>query len=178
MSATTIYTDAVEFQKALSTNSTTAAYAAQADSTDEPTEATAGVIDLTKGRAGVPNAVLLKFFGVGADNTTGSCRVYGLKKCRDVTNNLTSYTHVLLCDVAFTLSARTGVASGVVAASERYADTITRTTGIENVSDQILSPTGDVPAHLLVDAKGCRWLKVEPITGGSATSVNALWAGV
>ena len=178
MGATAIYTDADEFRKVLATNSTTAAYAAQADATAEPAESTPGVIDLGRGRAGVPNAVLFKFFGTDADNETGGCRVYGLKKVRDVAGGLTSYTHILLADVTFTLSARTGVASGVVGASEFYADTIARVTGVENVSDQILSPTGDVPAHLLVDAKGCRWLKVELITGGSAASVNALHAGV
>jgi len=69
------------------------------------------------------------------------------------------------------------VADGVVSATNYYADTITRTTGIENVSDQILSPTGDVAGHVVVDVKGFRYVLVEPIVG-TAASVNVLAAGM
>jgi len=69
------------------------------------------------------------------------------------------------------------VADGVVSATNYYADTITRTTGIENVSDQILSPTGDVAGHVVVDVKGFRYVLIEPIVG-TAASVNVLAAGM
>lgn len=179
MPSTALHTSATDFRKVLATNSTTAAFVAR---TDVLTLPTVGLVDLRASEFSdfTPNTVLLKFFGVGADNTTGSCRVYGLRPVRDAGNVVTSYTHVLLAQYAFTLSADVGVSGGVVTNSERYADTIARssTTGIENVADQLLSPTGDVSGHVLLDCKGHSLLFVEPITGGSATSVNALFAGV
>ncbi len=177
MPSTALHTSATDFRKVLATNSTTAAFVPR---TDVLTLPTVGLVDLRPSEFSdfTPNTVLLKFFGVGADNTTGSCRVYGLRPVRDAGNVVTSYTHVLLAQYAFTLSADVGVSGGVVTNSERYADTITRTTGIENVADQLLSPTGDVSGHVLLDCKGHSLLFVEPITGGSATSTNALYAGV
>lgn len=177
MPSTALHTSATAFRKVLATNSTTAAFVARPDVLTLPT---VGLVDLRASEFSdfTPNTVLLKFFGVGADNTTGSCRVYGLRPVRDAGSVVTSYTHVLLAQYAFTLSADVGVSGGVVTNSERYADTITRTTGIENVADQLLSPTGDVSGHVLLDCKGHSLLFVEPITGGSATSVNALIAGV
>lgn len=88
-----------------------------------------------------------------------------------------NWTHVLLAEYAFTLSAAVGRSGGAVSASERYADTITRTLGIENVAEQILSPANDTPGHVLVDVKGCPAVLVELIRV-DATSVNALWAPV
>lgn len=181
MNATALQTHPNAYRRVLATNSTASAYTAKADTTTVPAasngESSAGYIDLRAGAAGnmAPNNVLLKFFGVGSDNNTGNCRVYGVKEI--VSGTTTSYTHVLLADYAFTLSAAVGVASGVVSASERYADTITRTTGVENVADQLVSPTGDVAGHVLVDCKGHTALLIELIVG-TATSVNALYAGV
>jgi hypothetical protein len=177
MSATALYTANTDFRKVLATNSTASAYAAKADVVTLPSSA--GYVDLSSGSPVdyVPNTVLFKFFGTDADNETGSVRVYGVRTCRNSSNEILSYTHVLLGEWAFILSALTGVAAGVVVASEFYADTITRTTGIENVADQILSPTSDEPAHLLMDTKGHSLLFVELIVGTSA-SVNALYAGV
>ena len=166
---TSLYTAAVPYRKVLSANSTASAYTARTDSVALPTSA--GYISITD----PCNNVLLKFFGAGADNSTGSCRVYGVKVIDGGTT--TSHTHVLLADYSFTLSAAVGVSSGVVSASERYADTITRTTGVENVSDQIVSPTGDVAGHVLLDCKGHVNLFIEPIVG-TATSMNVLCAGV
>lgn len=174
-----LYTSKSEFRKVLSANSTANAYAAKTDAAGSTAPATAGYIDLSAGQLPdyVPNTVLLKFFGAGADNTTGGARVYGVRPCRNSANAVVSFTHTLLAQYSFTLSADVGVADGLVSATERYADTITRTTGIENVSDQMLSPTGDVSGHVLVDAKGHALLFVDPIIG-TATSVNALYAGV
>lgn len=188
MSAVTLYTDALALRRVLSANATGNSFTARTDlltaSLPTPLQADSGggYIDLGTGRvAGYsPNTVLLKFFGVGSDNTTGNCRVYGVRAMRSATGTVVSYTHVLLAEYAFTLSADVGVASGLVANNERYADTITRTTGIENVADQIVSPGGDVSGHVLVDCKGHSILLVDLRVGSAspATSVNALYAGV
>ena len=185
MPTTAMHTAATDFRRVLAANSTTAAFSAPADATTAPVgaavDSAAGYISLATGSLVdyTPNAVMLKFFGAGADNTTGRCRVWGVRAGRSAAGVL-SYTHTLLAEYAFTLSAAVGVAGGVVTASERYADTITRTTGIENVSDKILSPTGDVAGHVVVDAKGHSLLLVDLVLGAGspATSVNALWAGV
>jgi hypothetical protein len=177
MPNTSLYTASTVFRKVLTSNSANAAYATKIDVVALPTSA--GYINLASGSAGdyTPNSVLFKFYGTNSDNQTGNCRVYGLRPCQDSTGTL-SYTHVLLGEWAFTLSAAlTGVAGGLVGASEYYADTVTRTYGIENVSDQLLSPTGDVPAQVLMDAKGHSVLFVE-FKVGTATNLNALYAGV
>lgn len=177
-------TDYRPFRKVLGTNATGNAYTAQTDSLTAPAETTAGVIEIGAGEGGVPNTVLVKFFGTGADNTTGACRVYGYREVvRNVAGTVTrSHTPILLWGGTFTLSARVGVASGVVVDTERYADTIVNTANeaIDNVSSQTLSPVQDVPAHVLIDTKGCRWLKFDLIVGSGspATDVNALVSGV
>lgn len=170
------------YRRVLATNNTSSAFTAKTDTTTAPPaangESAGGYIDLRAGSAGnmAPNTVLIKPYGTDADNETGSVRVYGVKEIRS--GSTTSYTHVLLGEWAFTLSSTlTGVAGGVVVATEYYADTITRTVGVENVADQVLSPTSDEPAHILVDCKGHTALLVELIVG-TATSVNALYAGV
>jgi hypothetical protein len=158
------------FAKAMAANATASAFVARGDTLTEPTGD--GVIDLAAapGKTAV-NSVLLRFFGAGGDDQTGSVRVYGVRKAGS------AWVYTLLFQGTFTLSARVGVAGGPVPAAERYADTLTRTLGVENVADQVVSPTGDAAAHLLLDAKGHQKLFVEPIVG-TAASVNALWAGV
>lgn len=173
---TILMSDSDLFRKVRSTNSTASAFAAVADVIATPT-AGSGYIDLKSGRNAVPNTVLLKFYGTDADNETGSVRVYGVRQITDPDSAVQQWTPVLLFEGAFTLSALTGIATGPVLNTQFYADTITRTTGVENVADQIVSPTSDEPAHLLLDTKGHRWLYVELIVG-TAASVNALWAGV
>lgn len=178
-----LFTKASPFRRVLATNTTaSAAYAAKADVTAAPAyaevDSAGGYITFDSGEADdySPNTIQLVFFGAGADNSTGKCRVHGVRPVLTAAGQ-TNYAHVLLAEFAFTLSAAVGVSGGAVSASERYADTITRTLGIENVADQIMSPTGDTPGHVLVDVKGFPMVLIE-LTVGTATSVNALWAGV
>lgn len=191
MAVTSTQTLAMEFRRVYATNVTANEYTARVDLTAAAfaalfTSATnAGKYDTTNGyldlsigqyKDSTPDFLKLRFYGTDAKNETGSCRIYGVSLVNSSTG--TSYTHVLLGEYAFTLSSTcTGVADGVVSATNYYADTITRTTGIENVSDQILSPTGDVAGHVVVDVKGFRYVLVEPIVG-TAASVNVLAAGM
>lgn len=163
-----LYTPSKPFRRVLTTNGTASAFAAVADTLSVPSGA--GYVALPPG-----NAALVRFFGTDAADETGSCRIYGVKAIEG--SGATSYTHTLLGEYGFTLSTLTGVSGGVVTNSEFYADTITRVAGVENVSDQIVSPTSDEPAHLLLDRKGHDLLFFEPIVV-TAASVNALIAGV
>lgn len=181
MPTTALYTEASEFRRVLATNSTASAFVVPADVVADPTfvavDSAAGYIDFGFGTQNVsPNTVMFKFYGTDASDETGACRVYGVRPYRTADGKL-GWTHTLLCGVTFTLSAATGVSGGAVGASEYYADTIERVFGIENVSDQILSPTDSAVAHLLVDMKGHRYGYVELIKN-TAASVNALYAGV
>lgn len=171
-----LFTPVNAYRRVLATNAAASAYTARSDTTTAPSsslgESAGGYVLLPS----ASNTVVLKPYGAGSDDQTGSVRVYGVKAIEKA-GSATSYTHVLLGDWSFTLSTAVGVSGGVVGASERYADTITRTTGVENVADQIVSPTGNVAGHIMVDCKGHSTLLVELIVG-TATSVNALYAGV
>jgi len=191
MAVTSTQTLAMEFRRVYATNVTANAYTARVDLTAAEfaakfTAATNagkydtanGYIDLSIGqyKDSTPDLLKLKFYGTNANNETGNCRIYGVSLVSSASG--TSYTHVLLGDYAFVLSSTcTGVAGGVVVATEYYADTITATTDVENVTDSIISPTGDVVAHLILDVKGFRYLLVEPIVG-TAADVNVLVAGM
>jgi hypothetical protein len=183
--STALHTLANPYRRVLAANSTTNGFSAKVDTLTAPTvaaegESAGGYVYLTLQDGGLqpPNCVLIKPYGVGANDATGAMRVYGVKEVKK-TGATSSYTHVLLGEWTFVLSSTlTGVASGVVVATEYYADTITKVTGLENVSEQVLSPTADEPAHLLLDCKGHALLLIELSTAGSATSVNALFAGV
>ncbi len=169
------------FRRVYATNVTATAYVSKPDLITLPSVAlvdSTGYLDLGIGRlsATTPDSIMLKFYGVGADNTTGNCRIYGLKEVCTA-SGVRSYTHVLLADYALTYSASTGVADGGVLNTERYADTITRTFGIENVADQLLSPANDVAGHDLLDVKGVEYIHIEPIRG-TATSVNVLYGAL
>ncbi len=175
--STSLFTQPTDFRKLLSANRTASAFTARTDLTAMPAatgegEGTTGYIYVSDS-----NTVLIKPYGTDADGETGSLRVYGVRPIVSG-GRVQSVTHVLLGEYGFTLSSTlTGVAGGVVGASEFYADTISQTYGLENVADQVFTPTGDEPAHILVDRKGHDVLLVDLIVG-TAASVNALIAGV
>lgn len=175
MNAVALQTHPNPYRRALATNSTASGYTARTDTLTLP----ANVVDLRERSAGrmAPNTFLAKFIGVGSNNHTGSCRFYGIKELVNSAGEVVSYTHTLLAAYSFHLSDDVGVSGGVVTNSERYADTITRDVGVENVADQLVSPTGDVSGHVLVDCKGHTLILCEPIIG-TATSVNVIIAGV
>lgn len=159
------------WRKVLTTNSTASAFVVPSDVASDPTGA--GYISIVAATVDAPNNMLFKFFGAGSNNQTGSVRIYGVRR----QFGLQVWDHTLLFGGQFTLSTAVGVAGGLVSATERYADTLTRDLGIENVADELLSPTSDIPAWLMVDAKGFQKLYVELIVG-TATSANAVYCGV
>jgi hypothetical protein len=181
------FTRTAPFRRVWATNRTESSLSTPADATALPTlqnsgrsDTTNGYLDLGADRVGGTTAdyAKLMFYGAGAENETGQCRVYGLAPLTDSSGAVLSYTHVLLGDYSFILSTAVGVASGRVLNSERYADTITRTSatiGIEDVTDRIYSPTGNLKGFVLLDVSGYRYLFVEPVIG-TADSVNVLIA--
>lgn len=170
------------FKKARLTNQTSNGYVSKVPTATEPTgdanTATgSAVIDLTRPEGGVvQNSILAVFYGVGSNDNTFSCRVIGWRKVGTDPNSLV-WVPVVLVEYAVTLSSTpVGILSRDISSTEIFADTISLTTGNDDVSTDVVSPTGNVIAHAVFDAKGFTKLEFSFTTGGSATSCNALWA--
>jgi hypothetical protein len=182
MTVTQIETAVNRFVRVFDANQTASSYTAPTDMLALPTfDGTTGYVDMAAGRplsTSGPGTAMLKFFAAGADGNTGNFRVYGLREVRDYAGTTVSYTHTLLAEFAFTVtSGDTGVANGVVTATGLYASTVTEVVGNANVSDSVISPTGTVAGHALLDTKGHRYLLFAP-KKGTATSINVLVAGL
>jgi hypothetical protein len=65
-----------------------------------------------------------------------------------------------------------------VNASQLFAGTITMNIGNANVSNEVLSPTGNQIAHIMLDIKGSDYIQLLFSTNSSSTSNNALVAMV
>jgi hypothetical protein len=86
---------------------------------------------------------------------------------------------VVLAELACTACAVTGVAGKLIVATERFCDTITLVTGNDDISIDIVSPTGDVIAHALADIKGFSKLEITfDSTAAGTTAMNCLYAFV
>lgn len=150
---------------------------------DAAAQTTSSVLDFgcLSGGGQVQNAAMLMFFGAGANNTTFSARLVAwtliLGDPAGTASNRPVWMPLDLFEVQVTLSSTPiGVATGIITATDLFADTITLTgtTANANVGIEIVSPANDRPAHLIVDFKGS--MLIEPIftTGGSATNCNGL----
>ena len=158
-----------KYQKALATNSTSGSFPAIIPTLTEPTSD--GVFNLRNDGVFVPNAIRVMPYAIASDNDTFSMRVYAW----DRVGPLGLWVPCVLVELACTASAVVGVAGGDVLATERFADTISLTTGNDDISVDIVSPTGDVAGHAQIDLKGCEKVKFTfKITSGT-TSMNALW---
>lgn len=161
---------------ALATNATDNSFPSRIPTTTEPTGD--GVLSVPNpGQVSPTNAMIVPF-GVGSDNHTFDLRVIGWRKVTG--SGLTSlWVPVVLGQFACTLSTAVGVANTPVSASNRFADTISRTLGIENVADQVVSPAGasldNLVGHILMDVKGFSKIELN-FDVGTAASGNALVA--
>lgn len=136
--------------------------------------------------------VIITFMGVGADNATGSCRVWLVYQGGSLsTPDTNSIRRTFFGQADFTLSTQTGVASSILGdTSTRWADTITwqlSTTGTSIVGpgsaletafgspgSAAFSPTGnaDIAFLSIPDTCNADGLVLE-MDKGTATSVNA-----
>lgn len=159
------------FTRARATNDTASSFASRIPTVTEPTGT--GVLN-TSGAD-----LLIVPFGVGSDNQTGSVRVIGWRaidtKDQQNTQGRTLWIPVILAEVVATLSAAVGIAGAIIDETNRFADTLTLTTGNDDVSVDFTSPTGDVIAHIVVKGKGFEKVEVtHKVT--TATSLNSLVA--
>jgi hypothetical protein len=80
----------------------------------------------------------------------------------------------LLASFTCTLCTQAGVAGTDVDNTQLFCGTIALVAGNANISNEVLSPTGNVIAHIIVDAKGAQYVETRFGTGSSATSCNCL----
>ena len=170
---------ATPFFKARSVNQTSATFVSKIPTATEPsgdagTATGASVFDIGKGYA--QNGVLVTPYGIGSDNNTMSLRLIGWRSIGANAVATLLWIPVIICEVAATLSTAVGIVGKTVLDTERFADTLSLTTGNDDVSIDIVSPTGNVIAHFVADLKGFQKLEVSFTTGSSATSCNALLA--
>ena len=171
---------AVDMARILATNDTGTSFTDEEATITEPTGA--GVVMLRRPKDSVTNnGVMLVFFAVGDNNDVFDVRVYGMKRVdKAIRPAATAATYnlwvpILLCDLTCTVGARTGVAGSPVVATELFVDTITVNDGNDGVSIEVVSPAEDMIAHVIVDTKGCEFLKFDwDQTTGSPTSFNGL----
>ncbi len=172
------------FRKARSVNQTSNGYVSKVPTATEPigdagTASGASIIDIgslgSGGTGAIQNAMLAVFYGVGSDTNTFSAKLIGWKPV-DWDNRLTGlWIPVPLVVLALTLSTPPGLAGKTILNTELFADTITLTTGNDDVSVDIVSHADNTISHCLIDLKGFQKVEWSFTTGGSATSCNALF---
>lgn len=136
--------------------------------------------------------VMIQFFGVGADNATGTCRVWLISQGgAGSTPDSNSLRRAYFGEAAFTLSTLTGVSGSVVAGTDvKFADTIVWTlssdaTSIKGPGSAIEAAFGspgsrayspgsnaDYAVLFLPDLGNAEGIVLE-MDKGTATSVNA-----
>lgn len=128
---------------------------------------------------------LLEFAGVGADNDTATFQVLTWSTKRMPGSDVIQYTPRVVCEGTLTFGTKTGVASGVIGTTYRYADTITLTndgglassyirvigrsgaaTGGTNVADQC-------PQWLAFDRLASELVEVRVRCTGTTSAVHA-----
>lgn len=132
-----------------------------------------GVIALGNYAAEANNSVVILPYGAGSSTQTFTLKAYAW----DVTivdgSTYALWVPYLLASFTCTLSTFAGVANTTVNASQLFCGTIALVTGNANVSNEILSPTGNVNAHIVLDTKGCQFMEFR-YAMVTATSGNAL----
>lgn len=162
------------------TNFTDSSFTERASTATRPSSSVrAGVIDKYAPPNGgghvVQNWLLLRFFGVGNDDTTFSARVLGWRESISATGAV-YYDQMLLAQYACILGNLAGVAGTNILDTNKEVDTITLTYPSGGTADNIIvSPGNNIRgAWAAVDMRGCLFPEVEfDMTG--ATSANALW---
>ena len=163
----------MDFRKAKATSATDTGFPSKIPTATEPTGD--GVHDIPGVEGIMQNGMIVIPYGVGSDNHTFDMRVIGWRIVGRNNSATSLWIPVIITQLAVTLSAAVGVANKTIIATERFADTITLTTGNDDISIDIVSPTGDVIAHAVIDLKG--FSKIEfTFDLGAGTDCNCLFA--
>lgn len=122
------------------------------------------------------NGLLLVPFGVGSATNTFLMSVFAWDFVHPKTaQNAGMWVAWLLASFTCTLCTVAGLAGGEVDATQLFCDTITLGKGNANVSNEIVSPTGNVIASIVLDTKGAKRVQTSFVINASATSCNTLY---
>lgn len=162
-------------QVVLATNDTNAsAFAARVATSTRPSGV--GVFDISNNGNVTTNALRVQFFGAGSATNTFKCRILGWNKTPRGSAANDIYTYCTLTEVTVTLGTATGVNGTPIVATNLFADSISLATGFnDDVDVSITAPGTNVPAHLIVDTKGCELIEFLFHRNSSATDCNALF---
>lgn len=188
MNSITVATNVMSYARVRTTDSTDSAFTARVAIRDAAgtitqsrgagaAQATApAIIDMYGGGVTSTNMLKLVPYGTDTNNLTFSMRVIGWSKLDEGDKNTTIWIPIILGEVSCTLSSScTGVAGGIIPAATYFCDTIAVTYGTSGIDLSVTSPAADIPAHVVVDTKGCQFVEVQfDMTG--AASGNALYS--
>lgn len=163
--------DSVGLAKALATNSSDTAFTAPAATTTRP----ANAIEMR--RAGsVAGRIMVIPYGLGSDNDVFDMWITGWRRIK--ADGVTLWIPTRLVKLTCTIGTCVGVAASPVLATERFADTITASMGISNVSYELFSTADNTPAHAIVNLDGCDLVEFtfDPTTG--TPTMNCLYARI
>ncbi len=164
--------DSVGLAKALATNSTATSFTAPAATLTRPANA------ISVRRAGsVANRIMVVPYALGDDDDVFDMWVTGWRKI--TADGVTLWVPTRLVKLTCTVGTCVGVAASPVLATERFADTITASMGVSNVSYELFSTTDNTPAHAIVSLDGCDLVEFTfDLTTGDPTSANCLYARI
>lgn len=162
-------------QVALATNDTNASsFASRVATKTRPSGV--GVFDISNNGNITCNALRVQFFGAGSATNTFKCRILGWNRTPAGSAASDVYTYCTLTEVTVTLGTATGVDGTPIVSTNLFADSISLATGFnDDVDVSITAPGTNVPAHMIVDTKGCELIEFLFHRNSSATSCNALF---
>lgn len=114
-------------------------------------------------------------FGTANDNQTGTLHVYRWV-IGESTAGVVTYVPILACVLTFALNARTGVADGLVLATERFADGIAQTSGRGDASGIIIVGGADEITEARIPIVAGTSMMEIVTQVGTATNLNCLVA--
>lgn len=171
-----IKTQSSEAFRAYATDSTTAgtSIAQPADTATSPSGD--GIIQMgTPDGAYCSNGLKIVPYGVGTAGQTFLMSVFCWEEIHPkITQRARQWSADLLASFTCTLCTVAGLPGGEVDNTHLWVDTIALVVGNANVSVEVVSPTGNVKAHILLDAKGARKIGIYFAMNGSATAANAI----
>ncbi len=165
------------WKKALTTSATDTSFPSRIPRATEPTHDGVHALSASPYNGGLAqNGLVLVPYGLGDDDDVFAMRVIGWRRLGDDIATLI-WVPVILAELTCTMSTAVGLAGRLILNTERFCDTIALVTGNDDVSVDIVSPTGNVIAHAILDLKGFQ--KVEftfDTTTGDPTNCNCLFA--
>lgn len=175
MNNTLISTRSGPIQPIYAANVTTnaSAIANPADTFVDPTGD--GVLDFGHYGVMAANDLLLVPYGVGTATNTFLLSVFAWDLVPGNQGTAQSaWTAYLLASFTCTLCTAAGLAGATVDATQLYCGTIAVVVGNAGVDVDVISPTGNLKASIMMDVKGAKKVTVRLDRNGSATSCNTL----